>query len=115
MIIGITKKETEEFVSTQDTGEVKTIFVLKPISKESLMNMSVGVHTSVEKFADMAFKALKKTLVEIKNYSLNGAPVDLKANQINDEILNTIPSDVMMEIVSHLMSSGKMKEEEQKN
>lgn len=65
MLKGIDIRQRIEFVSSQDTSEPKTVFVLRPLSSIEMMEFS----SSSEKGNIAAMKFyLENSIVEVKNF-----------------------------------------------
>jgi hypothetical protein len=122
MITGILNDERIEYVLPQDTGELKTVFVLKPLTKKFMFSFSAGAAESdgkggtkvnFERMADKAFDALKAGIVEIKNLKVGK---DIKNETvITDAVLECLPIDTLMELFNKIIELNKFGETEQKN
>lgn len=117
----ITVNSTKEYISPLDTGETKTAFVLKPMTKAKMIELSKtalkeGGESDQSRFLSMAGEAIdiiKECVVKVKNIEINGVMKDVDG--ITDEILELLPMDVFMGIFGEIMGSARAKDEEKKN
>lgn len=101
MLKGIDIRQRVEFVSTQDTSEPKTIFVLKPLTSLEQMEF-IGIPSGS---MDSILYYLTKSIVEIKNYSTQ----DIK------EAINSISPIVLGELTQEINKLNNISGGEAKN
>lgn len=110
MLKGINIKETKEFVSTLDTAEPKTIFLIGNLTAEAktrIMSGSVGIGADGNAIAkvDMgkAYEIVRVGLKGIKNFgdSVDGKSINIDV--ITDDVLNQIDGAVLFEIAAEII------------
>lgn len=106
MLQPIDVNERFEYVSKEDTGEVKTIFVFKPISTKEMFSFAGSSENGQLKLnGDNIFKFLEISIAEIKNY---------KEGSVKD-LLDTFSASVIAELVQEAGRLNKMTGQDQKN
>ncbi len=113
-MLGIDAKETVEFSSTKDTGDIKTIFTLGSLTNRDKLKIFGGSMNEkgkfdVTKFQDKILDILKVGVKRIKN--LGGKDYD----GITEEVLEFIPFNVLMELFHKVMEQNFLGEQEAKN
>lgn len=113
-MIGIDARETIDFVSKKDSGEVKTVFKIGSFTNRDKMNVFGGSMDSKgqfdpAKFQDKIFDVLKVGVKGIKN--LAGKDYD----GMTEELLEMIPFDVLMELFQKIMEVNFPASDETKN
>lgn len=100
MIKAIDPNARIEFVSSSDVGEPKTVFILRPLSGIEMMQFSEGKQDDV-------FKMLISSIVEVKNFPVEGLSVP--------EITNSLNLTVLAELIQKVNSLNNLTEQEAKN
>lgn len=113
-MLGIDSKETVEFTSTKDTGDVKTVFVLGSFTNREKLRVFGGSMNDkgqfdASKFQDKIFDVLKIGVKKIRN--LAGKDYDGMA----EDLLEVIPFVVLMELFQKIMEINFPSEQEVKN
>ena len=113
-MLGIDAKETVEFVSTKDTGEVKTIFTLGCFTNRDKLKVFGGSMNEkgqfdASKFQDKIFDVLRVGVRKIKNL----AGKDYEG--MTEELIDAVPFDVLMELFQKIMELNFPSEAETKN
>ena len=106
MIKCIDLKEREEFISTQDTTEPKTVFVLKPLS--SMDRGKIITRFDNGDNVDAMFATVAACLVEIRNG-------DDVVKDITEETLKSVPLEVVIEIHNRILDRNTLLEQDRKN
>lgn len=106
MIKFIDMKDREEFISSQDATEPKTVFVLKPLSS---MDHGKTIRRYEEQMQlDAMFETVKACLVEIRN----GEAV---IKDITDDVIKSIPLNVIIELMDRIMAKNTLSGQDTKN
>ncbi len=109
MIEGLDVNERIEYSLTADKGDVKTIFVFRPLDSVEQMNM-VNDDGTVAAGAKFIFPYLNKVIVEIRNFKLKG-----KDMTVVEEILPLIKPDYLTELLKFSQSLNGVSEQLAKN
>lgn len=115
-MIGIDVKETVPFSVKQDVGEVKTVFVLGPLTQRDrieIFGKALGKDGKVDPvfIQDKAIEIFKKGVREIRNLR-PGSP---SVSDFSDEVIDSLPFEVLMEVVAEIMKLNFEAGEERKN
>jgi len=114
MLKGISINETVHYVSSQDTGEPKTIFVIGNISHEDKIKLfsdaasadgTIDVSKATGKVFDIVLAGLRKV------QNLDGKDY----NTIDKSVLEVIPFSVLTEILGKIVEFNQVGEVERKN
>jgi hypothetical protein len=113
-MLGIDAKETVEFVSTKDTGDVKTVFTLGSFTNRDKLKIGMGSMDAsgkfdLNKFQEKIFDVLKVGVKGIKNLAGKDYP------DMTEELLEVIPFDALMEVFQKIMELNFPSEAETKN
>ena len=113
-MLGIDAKETVEFSSAKDTGEIKTVFVLGSFTNRDKLKIFGGSMDSkgqfdASRFQDKIFDVLKVGVKEIKNLAGKDYP------GMSEELLEVIYFAVLMELFQKIMELNFPSEPETKN
>lgn len=106
MLKGININERIEYVSKYDDAEPKTVFVFRPLSVEEKNNL-VDENGKVKLVGTKIFDFLEKTVVEIKNFSIQGT-IREQLNSLSDD-------NVIVELIQEAGKLSNMSRQEQKN
>lgn len=114
MLKGIDNKETIEFISTSDTAENPTVFLLGNISNRDKLRLFADAidktgAIDMAKMSNRIFDIVKTGLKGIKN--LGGKDYAT----VDDEVLEVIPFNVSMELVNKLVEINFLGAKEEKN
>ena len=108
MIKGIDVNQRIEFSSVNDTDEVKTMFIFRPLTSGEMMNLVTdGEGNQVQLTGPKLFEFLAMAIVEIKNYS------NSKDSII--ETLKTLPMTVLTELIKESTRINNVTGADQKN
>jgi len=114
MLKGIDINETLEFVSTQDSSDNPTRFLIKNIPIRSKMSIFSG---ALDKKGDFDISKMQEKAVDIFKagvagiLNLNG--VDYK--EVNDEVVNRVSFAILIEVVGKVLEFNFASEGEAKN
>lgn len=107
MLIGIDKNEVKEYVSQQDTGDVKTIFLIGNITNRQKMAMIGSIiqpdgKVDGSKLQEKAIDLVKAGVKGIKNFydPVKKEKVDIAA--ITDEVIDILPLQVLYELAGEV-------------
>ena len=105
MLKGLDINRRIEFVSSKDTAEPKTVFVLKPLSGEDRANFldNGTVRLSGTKMYDF----LETSVVEIRNFDIEG--------DIRKKLISIEDDEVIAELVNEIGKISNMTRQDQKN
>jgi hypothetical protein len=114
MLQGIDNKETIEFVSTTDTAENPTVFLLGNISNKDKLNLFADAidrtgAIDMSKMSGRIFDIAKAGLKGIKNLSGKDYAT------IDDAVLETIPFNVVLELVNKIVEINFLGVKQEKN
>ena len=119
-IKGIDIKETLPFSSEGDTVEPKTIFHIGNMpqsAKIELFGDAAGPDGSVSTKAIQvrAKEIFKLTVRKIENYTTKAQPEPFTVEKVTDDVVESIPFNVLMEVASKAVQFSFMDEETRKN
>lgn len=119
-LIGIDKDEVKEFTSKFDTGEPKTVFEIGIITQKDRLKLfrefqGVDKDFDVVKMQEKSYEVLKIGLKKVKNLFDKKSGKHKDYTEITDEVLDKLPIGVIGELVSEIMQSNSIKEQEAKN
>jgi hypothetical protein len=126
MISGIDLTETIDFTSKSDTGEIKTVFTVSPVSSRIQARVGKLAGADGGGALDSMMEAFKFGVKDIKNLqNKQGGPVRFKTEEIivgNErwfvvakDIIDILPLTVIIEVGAKIMSFNNLSEEEAKN
>ncbi len=121
MLVGLDKNETKEYVSPSDK-ENPTIFLIGNITNREKLRMTKVMHRymkednsiDVNKIEeDEIYNIVKLGLRGIKNFKVGG---EVKESiEVNDEVIDSLPIEVMVELVAKILEYNFPTEQERKN
>ena len=121
MLKGINIKETVEFISTLDTEEPKTVFLIGNMTAEAKTRIMSGSVTIVDgkpvakAETGKAYEIVKAGLKGIKNFGDPRSGQSINIDVITDDILNQIDGAVLFEIGAELIKLNFKAEGARKN
>ena len=106
MLKGISIDQRVEYSSPTDTGDVKTVFVLRPLSGAEMFDL-FDITTGALKLDSVGVKALlNKAVVEVRDF-------DGETNV--SKIIDMLPTRVLIDLVTETSSLNTLDGEEAKN
>lgn len=100
MLQGIDVSQRIEFSSVSDTGEPKTVFVLKPLSGLEMLEFSGGGTDDIKKM-------IIKSIVEVKNFSKDGISIE--------EVVGSLNLSVVGELINKINYLNNLSRQDEKN
>lgn len=114
MIPGIAKEERYEFISSLDTTEPKTVFVIGNIPARLKIKFAQAALTqdsqNTGKF-QFTGDIVDVVLAGLKEIRCG----DIVITELTDEVLGRIPMDVLIELVGKIFSVNSVSADEKKN
>jgi len=108
MLVCIDTSKRVEFVSSLDSTEPKTVFVLRPLTSSEMVNLSGHIKGGrIMATGDYMSALVRKAVVEIKNPDISGEGVT--------EYLDTVPPQVLIELSTKIDELVSLTEQDQKN
>ena len=112
MIPGIGTNQEIEFVSTKDTTEPKTVFILKNLPARYKEKFAFEAGSSVQ-------SGTKNVSVSLVDVSLAGIKEirsgDQKITEITESVIDSLPFEVIAEVAKKLIEMAFVGEQERKN
>jgi hypothetical protein len=105
MLKGINVNQRIEFVSSKDTEEPKTVFVLRPLTGEEKANFNDD--GSIKLAGTRIYDFLSLAVVEIKNYEVEGT--------VREKLVSIKDDSVIAEIINEIGKISNMTGQDQKN
>lgn len=126
MISGIDLTETMDYVSKLDTEDIKTIFVISPVSSRIQARVGKLAGADGGGALDSMMEAFRFGVKDIKNLqNKQGVPVKFKTEEVvvgnekcfivSKDIVDILPLNVIIEVGAKIMSFNNLTEEEAKN
>jgi hypothetical protein len=104
MIKGIDLNQRIEYVSPLDTGDVKTVFVFKPLSASEMIDLT-GSETTITLKGKQIIQYLNETICEIRNAEFS----DKKT------FIDSLSSNMIAELIVQASTINNMTVQDQKN
>ncbi len=109
MLKGIDINQRVEFISTKDTDEPKTVFVLRPLTGSEMLDVSKYITDGKLSISgDFATYVLGNAIVEIKN-------PDLKEKEEIQTFIKKMTTFIITELISEVTRLNNLSDDEAKN
>jgi hypothetical protein len=120
MITGIDGSEQLEYVSSKDTSENKTVFVIGVISNKHKLNIMSSMTTidgkpDVKAVQTQSLELFKVGVKEIRGLINKKTKQAETIKHISDDTLERIPIDVLTEVAAKVLQFNFLSGEEAKN
>lgn len=103
MIQGIDVTQRIEFVDPNDTGDPKTVFVLRPLTASEILTLRYSTTDNAMRI----FNTIKASIVEAKNY--------FKSFEDKDKLVDSLPMNLITSLSLKIAEINHLQAEEIKN
>ena len=112
MLTAINVAQRIEFSSPRDTGETKTIFILRPLSGLEMLEFRQFVKDGqINISGDYIVKLLNMSIVEVKN--LNG--LENRDHMDIEKVLKILDIQIITELIAEIGKLNNLREQDRKN
>jgi hypothetical protein len=126
MLSGIDLAEVVNVSSSSDSGEIKTVFKISPISSRVQARIGKLAGADGGGALDSMIEAFRFGVKDIQNLlAKNGSPIAFKTEEclvgndkyyiVSREIMDLLPLDIIAEIGSKIVGFNNLSEQERKN